>query len=128
MSSNVKRPMESGWITLEDWADLTETPWTKALAYANPKSKRTGKMFHAADVDKRSNQEVRVWWQAPNPVTGFRRPRLIPRVSPSGEATKPASHTSDESQLTPSHALTNAAPLQSSGRSSRRGSSGVGGA
>lgn len=75
------RPIGSGWMALEKWAELTETDWKKALAYANPNSKRTGKVFHAADVDRRSNQDIKVWYQAPNLVTGFRRPRLIPRTS-----------------------------------------------
>lgn len=126
MANEVKRPKESGWMTLEAWAELTETPWAKALAYANPKSKRTGKMFHAADVDKRSNQDIRVWWQAPNPVTGFRRPRLIPRPNPSNGDSTGASHTSDGSPLTPSHDPASAAPLQPSGRSSLHGSTGAG--
>ena len=71
----------TGWMPLETWAEMTATDWKKALAYANPKSRRTAKFFHAADVDRRSNQDIKVWYQAPNIITGFRRPRLIPRVS-----------------------------------------------
>jgi hypothetical protein len=69
----------NGWIPLEKWASMTETDWKTALAYANQKSKRTSKTFHAADVDRSSNQDIKVWYQAPNIITGFRRPRLVPR-------------------------------------------------
>lgn len=123
----ISRPVGNGWISLEKWCNLTDPPtdWAKALAYANPKSKRTGKMFDPRDVDRRSNQEIYVWFQAPT-ITGFGRPRLIPRPNPSGADLKPASHTSDGSPSSPSHGQATAAPLQSSARSSLHGSTGEG--
>lgn len=75
----VKRPTESGWMPLDAWAALTDTPWEKALDFANPNSKRTAKTFHPADVDRRSSRDIRVWFQAPHPITGFRRPRFVRR-------------------------------------------------
>ena len=77
----MERPNGSGWMTLHKWAEFTETPLRKALEYANPNSKRTAKTFHIADVDRRSSHDIKVWYQAPNPITGFRRPRLVPRKS-----------------------------------------------
>ena len=73
------RPAGAGWMPLRAWAELTQTDWEKALDFANPNSKRTANMFHIADVDRMSNKDIRVWYQAPHPITGFRRPRFVRR-------------------------------------------------
>lgn len=79
-----KRPIEAGWMTLRRWAEMTETRWEKALALANPDSKRTAKTFDARDIDRVSNQDIRVWYTPPHPITGGGRPRTVRRkVSPS---------------------------------------------
>jgi hypothetical protein len=120
------RPKGTGWMPLKEWAAITETPWNKALALANPRSKRTSKTFDARDIDRRSNQQIMVWFQPPNPVTGFRRPRFIDRVNPSCEDSTTASGTSGESPLSPSHDQANAESLQRSERSFRPESTGEG--
>lgn len=76
-----QRPIGPGWISLRAWADMQVPPcnWDRALDYANPKSRRTSAMFHKDDVDRRSNKDIHVWYQPSNPVTGFRRPRLVRR-------------------------------------------------
>ena len=119
-------PKETGWMPLKEWAEMTGTPWPKALAYANPNSKRTGKMFHAADVDRRSNQDIKVWYQPPHPVTGFRRPRYVKRPNPSGADSTGALDTSAPAPGNPSHAQATAGSHPGSGHSSPHGSAGAG--
>jgi hypothetical protein len=121
-----KRPTENGWMPLAKWAEMTETSWTKALAFASTKSKRSGKMFDPRDVDRRSNQDIHVWYQSPNPVTGFRRPRFVDRPNPSNGDSTGSLHTSGESPLTPSHGQATAESPRRSARSSHPESSGAG--
>lgn len=84
----MENKQQAGWMPLKEWAGLTTTDWKKALALANPNSRRTGKVFHPADVDRLSNQEIKVWYTPPHPLTGARRPRTVKRlkrVNPSND-------------------------------------------
>lgn len=97
--------ISAGWIPLEWWCVLTMTDWLKALAYANPKSQRTGKRFAEADVDRRGRGDVRVWWQPPPPIGGIARPRLVQRpLSPSGAGATRASRSSAQGSASRAHA------------------------
>lgn len=113
-----RRPKEPGWIPLKTWAEMFDphVDWEKALDYANPKTKRTANTFHPADIDRRSNKDIWVWYQAPHPITGFRRPRFVRRANPSNAAGKAVSGTTVQAPENQAHDQATAESVQSKGR------------
>ena len=70
------------WIPLEWWlAFQPGETWARALAYCNPHSRRTAKMFDKRHIDRRSNKSIMVWNENRNEVTGRYAPMLVNRPS-----------------------------------------------
>ena len=92
---------------LKDWAEMENESIADALAWANENSRKTSKMFDPRDLDRRSNRNTKVWYQAPHPITGFRRPRFIDRPNSSPRSVKRALSKSALSHANPQHGQAN---------------------
>ena len=118
----MERPKEPGWMWLKDWAAMEEEPQEIAVALANPLSRKTSIMFDPRDLDKRSSKRIKVWYQPPHPITGFRRPRWArkPWAKSSPHAEPKVSHTPAQSPENHSHGQATGASRTKTGRFSPR--------